>query len=155
MPTRVKRLAVDQMDRKLPTLQRAAGVLRNNAPRSGWLHAIRSALDMGASALGRKLGIAHSSVLELERNEVSGTITLASLSKAADALDADLVYAIVPRAKLRDTISARARVVAKEQILPIAKSMALERQGISEAQIKRQIAELARELEEKPRELWR
>ena len=155
MPTKVKRLAVDQMDRKLPTLQRAAAVLKQAAPRSGWLKTIRSALDMGASALGRKLGIAHSSALELEQNEVSGSITLASLRKAADALDADLVYAIVPRKKLRDTISARAREVAREQIMPIAKSMALEQQGISQAQIKRQIAELAQELEEKPRELWR
>lgn len=155
MPTKVKRLAVTQMDRKLPALQRAAAVLRNNAPRSGWLNAIRTALDMGASALGRKLGNAHSSVLELEQSEQSGTITLASLRRAAEALEADLVYAIVPRKRLRETISARALALAKEQILPIAKSMALEQQGISEAQIKRQIAELARELEEKPRELWR
>lgn len=155
MPTKVKRLAVDQMDRKLPALRRAAAVLTRSTPRTGWLNAIRSALDMGASALGRKLRIAHSSVLELERNEVSGSITLDSLRRAADALDADFVYAIVPRRSLREMISARARAVALERVAPVAQSMAMEGQRLSPQQINRQVGELARELEEKPRELWR
>jgi predicted DNA-binding mobile mystery protein A len=143
------------MDRRLPELQHAADVIKRNMPHSGWLRAIRAALGIGSSALGRRLRTAHSSALELEQNEVSGSITLASLKRAAEALGADFVYAIVPRKKLRDMISARAHEIATEQVLGIARHMALEQQGISREQIKRQIEELSKELEEKPRELWR
>ena len=50
---------------------------------------------------------------------------------------------------------ARARRCASDESSPIAKSMALEEQGLTKAQIERQISELARELERKPDALWR
>jgi predicted DNA-binding mobile mystery protein A len=143
------------MDRRLPRLQKAAKELRVQVPHAGWVKTIRNALGISDRAFAKRLGITHGSLQELERNEQRGTVSLESLRRAADALDADFVYAIVPRKKLRETISARAREVAREQVLPVAKSMALEQQGISQAQIKRQVDELARELENRPRELWR
>jgi hypothetical protein len=82
-------------------------------------------------------------------------ITVASLRRAADAFDADLVYAIVPRRKLRETISARALELAQERIAPITNSVRLEAQGLSRAETAEQIEELARELQDRPRELWR
>jgi len=91
---------------------------------------------------------------ELEASEKAGTITLASLRRAAAALDADFVYAIVPRRKLRETIAARARALAQERIAPIAHSMRLEAQGLSE-ELAEPVEELARDLERRPRELWR
>ncbi|MGH8211593.1 MAG: mobile mystery protein A, partial [Steroidobacteraceae bacterium] len=82
-------------------------------------------------------------------------ITLASLRRAAEALDAELIYAIVPRKNIRDTISARARELAKERVASVAQSMQLEAQGISDKELSERITELARELERRPRELWR
>jgi hypothetical protein len=82
-------------------------------------------------------------------------VCVAALRRAAAALDADLVYAIVPRKPLRTTIATRARALAEERFRPIAHSMALENQGLSAQQITRQIEALAHELEKKPRELWR
>jgi HAMP domain-containing protein len=70
-------------------------------------------------------------------------------------MDADFVYAIVPRKRLRETVAARAREVALQRIAPIAKSMALEEQGLSKKEIERQVDELARELEMRPDRLWR
>jgi hypothetical protein len=52
-------------------------------------------------------------------------------------------------------VSARARAVAQQRVAPISKSMALEEQGLTPAQIERQIDELAHELERKPNALWR
>ena len=107
-------------------------------------------------AFSRRIGFQDpASVKELERNERAGSITLDTLKRAAEALDADLVYAIVPRKNLRDTVAARAREVARQRIAPVAKSMALEEQALTKVQIDRQVDELARELERKPEMLWR
>jgi predicted DNA-binding mobile mystery protein A len=111
---------------------------------------------MSIAALSRRMGFkVPASLNELEQNERSGAITLATLRRAAEALDADLVYAIVPRKNLREMVSARARAVAQQRVAPISKSMALEDQGLTPAQIERQIDELAHELERKPNALWR
>jgi predicted DNA-binding mobile mystery protein A len=96
-----------------------------------------------------------SSVKELEGNERAGTITLQTLRRAAEAIDADFVYAIIPRRSLREMIASRAQEVARQRLSPIVKSMALEEQGLTRAQIDRQVDELARELERKPEMLWR
>ena len=110
---------------------------------------------MSTSALGRRLNLAQQSVVQLERNEKTETITLASLRRVAEALDADLVYAIIPRNNLRESISARSREIATERIAPIAQTMKLESQGLADNELKERIEELARELERHPRELWR
>jgi hypothetical protein len=44
--------------------------------------------------------LAQQSVNQLEKNERAGVITLASLRRAAEALDAELFYAIIPRKPL-------------------------------------------------------
>jgi predicted DNA-binding mobile mystery protein A len=106
-------------------------------------------------AFGRRLKVTQQSATELEDSERAGTITLAALRRAANALDADLVYAVVPRKKLRETIAARARQLAKERVSSIAHSMRLEAQGLSEKELAEQVEELARDLERRPRELWR
>jgi hypothetical protein len=82
-------------------------------------------------------------------------VTLDSLRRAAHALDADLVYALVPRKPLRAMISARARAVAEERLGAVAQSMAMGGQSLSAQQFKSQLGELAGVLENKPRELWR
>ena len=96
----------------------------------------------------------HSSLKELERNERSGTITLQTLKRAAAAMDADFVYALIPRKPLRKVIRARAQELAQQQMAPIAKTMALEDQSLTKAELKQQIEELAVELESNPRKLW-
>jgi predicted DNA-binding mobile mystery protein A len=156
MRTPVKLLALEQFDQQLPKLEKAAQVLRDGTPRDGWVRGIRKSLGMSMRAFSRHIGFKeHASVKELERNEHAGTITLLTLRRAAEALDADFVYAIIPRKSLREVVSARARDVARRRISPISKSMALEEQGLTKAQIERQIDELASELERKPDALWR
>jgi len=110
---------------------------------------------MPTSALGRRLGLAQQSIVQLEVNEKTDAITLASLRRVAAALDAELVYAIIPRKNLRDSIAIRAREVAAKRVTPIAQSMKLESQGLADDELQERIEELARELERRPRELWR
>jgi predicted DNA-binding mobile mystery protein A len=151
----LKSLVQEQFDRKLPLLQETARALAIQAPSSGWIRTIRQVLGMSSSALAKRLGIAHTGLLKLEKGERAGTVSLATLRRAADALDADFVYAIVPRKTVRDTLRARAQQLAQERVLPVAKSMQLEAQGLSVEQLKRRIDELAGDLERRPRELWR
>jgi predicted DNA-binding mobile mystery protein A len=151
----LKTFSQEQFDRKLPQLQKAARSLALEAPQSGWIRTIRQVLGMSSSALAKRLGIAHTGLLKLEKGERLGTVSLATLRRAAEALDADFVYAVVPRKALRLTVHARARQLAEARALPVAKSMQLENQGLSSEQIERRIEELARDLETRPRELWR
>jgi predicted DNA-binding mobile mystery protein A len=151
----VNLLAVEQMDTRLPRLREALEEVRRQAPPAGWIATIRSALGMSTRSFAKRLGVLHGAVQKLERNERSGAVTLASLRRAAEARDADLVYAVVPRKPLRTMIRERARVLAAERVQPIAHSMALEEQSLSTTQLERQLMDLAAELEKKPRELWR
>jgi predicted DNA-binding mobile mystery protein A len=82
-------------------------------------------------------------------------VTLKRRRHAANALDAEWVYALVPRKPLRKTIAARARAVAEDRVKAVAHSMALEDQALSGSQLRRQVDQLACELEKKPRALWR
>ena len=148
-------LASAQLDRKLPVLREAAARLRSAKPVGGWIRAIRRALGMSTGALGRRLDLAQQSIVQLEQNEKSETITLASLRRVAVALDAELVYAIVPRKDLRAAISTRAREVATARVAPVAQSMKLEAQTLTDGELRERIEELTRELERRPRELWR
>jgi predicted DNA-binding mobile mystery protein A len=156
MRTPVSLLALELFDADLPKIQHASEVLIRQTPREGWVRSIRKSLGMSMRAYATRIGFKEpSSVKDLERNERAGTITLQTLKRAAEAMDADFVYAIVPRKSLRETVAARARQVAEQRIAPIAKSMALEEQGLSKSQIQRQIDELAHELEMRPDRLWR
>jgi len=155
MPKGIHTFLADVFDTKLKRLQKSAAQLSENMPRGGWVRAIRTALGMSERAFARRLQLSYGAVQEIERNERRGKVTLESLRRAAESLDADLVYAIVPRRPIRQTIAARAREIATERIAPISHSMAMEDQALSEAQTARQIDELARQLEGNRRELWR
>ena len=156
MRTSVKLLAVEQFDKDLASLQKSARLLLSKTPREGWVRSIRKTLGMSMRSFAARLGFKDpSGVTQLERNERAGSITLQTLKRAADALDAEFVYAIIPRTTLRSAILARARELAESRIAPIAKSMALEEQGLTKSEIARQIDELTRELMAKPESLWR
>jgi predicted DNA-binding mobile mystery protein A len=67
----------------------------------------------------------------MEKGEAEDRITLKSLRAAANALDCDLVYALVPRAdSMQELIENRARSDAKKRVLQVEHSMALENQAV-------------------------
>ena len=147
-------LTATQIDRKLAPLRAIAVSLRLSSA-GGWIRALRQGLGLSAAALGNRMHLAQQSVNQLEKNERAGAITLASLRRAAEALDAELFYAIIPRKPLRETIAERAKEVARKRVAPVAHSMQLEAQGLADNELQERITELALELERNPRELWR
>jgi predicted DNA-binding mobile mystery protein A len=98
-------------------------------PGGGWLRAIRQALGMSATTLASRLNIAIGGVARLEQSEQKGTIQLDSLRRAADALDCDVVYILIPRVPLDLAVANRRRELAQLGIARVRHHMALENQA--------------------------
>lgn len=57
----------------------------------------REALFLSASSVAKKMHLAPSGLINLEHREKAGQITIKKLQEVAEAMDCDLVYAIVPK----------------------------------------------------------
>ena len=117
---------------QLKTLdQHIANIRICAVPFGGWIRSIRKAIGMNASQLAKKIGITQQTVSQLEINEAEGTITLRSLSKAAEAMDCKLVYAIVPnQGSLLNIVAKQAHKKATSIAKNVDHSMLLEGQSV-------------------------
>jgi predicted DNA-binding mobile mystery protein A len=112
-------------------------------PYGGWVRAIREALGMRADDLAERMGVSQPSLTRLEHNERAGSVRLDTLQRAADALECDVVYALVPRRSLEEMVSEQARTRALERLGRVAHTMALEDQALSNEQLERRVRDLA------------
>jgi predicted DNA-binding mobile mystery protein A len=146
-----QQLLRDQIDRKTKVLSKLAG----DIPAGGWIRSIREALGLSGRQLAVRMGITQASLAGFEKRELAGTASLSSLRKIADAMDCDLVYAIVPRKPVTKLLEDRARVIATQRVDRINVSMGLEQQANSPSYRKKMIRmEVKRLMEEAPEELW-
>ena len=102
-----------------------------NAPVRGWIKAIREALGMTTAQLADRMGVKQPSIVSLEQSEEKGTIELATLRRAAEALDCRLVYALVPNKPLETMVRERARLFIRRRRGPVEHSMLLEDQEVN------------------------
>lgn len=124
------------------------------SPKTGWIRTIREALGMTMAQLGKRLGISPQSLRNLEERERKGTISLAKLREAAEAMDCELKIAFVPRSSLEATVQAQAARRATEQRDRLIHTMRLESQeaGVSEVLEEKRAIELW--LTKRARRLW-
>lgn len=102
-------------------------------PRLGWVRAVRDALGMSTRQLAVRMGVSQTSVVKLEQSEVGETVQLATLRRAADALNCDLVYALVPReGSLEQTVLTQAQHRANSLVHAVDRSMELENQAVQD-----------------------
>jgi predicted DNA-binding mobile mystery protein A len=129
-----------QLDAKL---NQVSGHHSVEPPRTGWIRSVRLALGMTAAQLGKRLRTSPQSVLTLEKREVAGTITLASLDKAARALNCELRVVFVSNRGTAQTVEERAMERARAERNRIVHTMGLEAQagGVAEALDLEKIAE--------------
>ncbi len=80
----------DTTDRKLSIGQ----IVR---PESGWLRTVRERLGLTLAQMAGRLKVTPPAVRSFEQAEVEDRITLASLRRAAAAMECDLIYTLVPR----------------------------------------------------------
>ena len=134
MKPEFRRLRVGQLERELTPFLPA-----NNQPRPhrGWIRAIREATGVTVLEMARRLGKVPSLALYLEKSEAEYRITLGSLRAAADALDCELVYALVPKhGSIRELSEQHARNQASENVRAVEHTMALENQAVGRVQEK-------------------
>jgi len=121
-------------------------------PPKGWIRAIRDALGMSGVQLAKRLKVSPQTIEAMEKSEAAGTIQLNTLKRAAEALDCTLVYALIPKTSLENTVRNRARQIAKAALARVSHTMKLEDQdtvfGESEARIEDYIRHI------KDRDLW-
>lgn len=148
-----KKLQLDQLDRKLDKYKMASKV---TPPPSGWIRSIRLSLGMTLQQLAEKLSITKQSVYELEKREKEGSITLKSLKEVANAMDLQLVYALVPKDGSLDLlIERKAQELAQRIVSRTSDNMKLEAQENSKERIEKAIHERSITLKsEMPRVLW-
>jgi predicted DNA-binding mobile mystery protein A len=146
-------LIVAQIDKKLSPLQ----VLKNTTvPSKGWIHTLRTALQMSLRQLSAKASIVPQSLKDMESREVAGTITLNTLRDVANAMDMQLVYGFVSKHEsLEQMIEKRAKEIATEIVMRTNNTMTLEDQQNSKERIEEAIAQKTNEIKsEMPKYLW-
>jgi predicted DNA-binding mobile mystery protein A len=141
-----------QVSQKLKPWQKLVNEPR---PAKGWLRAIRESLGMDAIDLARRMGIRPATLHQYEVSEQEGTISLKTLRRAAESMDAVLVYALVPRSDIEGTLKKRARTLADDMLGRVGHSMALESQAVEGDEQRRQAEALVEQLLSNPRKLWK
>ncbi len=153
-----KKVIREQLDKKLIFLRdfAAAGM-----PAQGWIKAIREALGLSASQLGKRAGIDQSRISRLESAEKSGDLKLSSLQKIAKALGMKFVYGFVPEGTegTEDTLEAMVREQAKKialrRIETLEGTMRLEKQALSDEEQKRALNDMVEKiLVDPPKDFW-
>ena len=140
------------LDKKLAALQNVDLLVR---PSRGWIKAIREALGMTTTQLGKRLGVTQSRVIAIEQAEVKKSITLNSLEKAAQAMDCQLVYVLLPKRPLEKQVREQAENLSRKQIEATRHTMTLEAQAIDKAdeeELRKRLVEKI--LEKSGSELW-
>lgn len=125
---------------------------RFTPPVKGWIRAIREALGMTAEQLAKRVGVKQPTLHRLEQSEVKGSIELATLRRVAAALDCTLVYALVPKQSLEETVRAHARSFTRRRLAPVEHSMLLEDQKVEGEAEEERVDEVLRET--RPSKLW-
>lgn len=144
--------AIRHLDERFAALRRLANSPR---PPKGWLRAIRNALGMTTVQLARRLGVSQPRIVELEQSEISGSVTLHTLQRAAEALGCRLVYALVPERPLAEIVREQAELVAMRQSGAVEHSMRLEDQAVHDKRASKQLhRQLVEELLRRPARLW-
>ncbi|HEX8224574.1 MAG TPA: mobile mystery protein A [Allosphingosinicella sp.] len=138
-------LARKHLERRLAPLRGRQDLMR---PPHGWLRALRDALGMTTRQLAQRMGKVQSAIVELEKSESRGTVSLVKLREAAAAMDCTLVYALVPNRPIDELLRARAEEMAERQLARASHTMALENQALDQAALtaerERLIGELLR-----------
>ena len=126
-----------------PRLHRLRPLASEPLPHRGCIRAFRDALGMSSSELAARMGVIQQSISDLEGSEVHDTIKLETLRRAADALDCDLVYFLLPRTTLDEAVNVQAQRKAAKLLGSVAHHSRLEDQTVNDDDATVQLNELA------------
>ncbi len=150
---RNNKLQFQQLNEKMLQL---SGMQHVIVPPIGWIKAIRNGIGMSMEQLGKKLSITKQGVMDIEKREKEGAITIKSMQEIAKAIDMQFVYGFVPVAgSLDQMIEMRALELARKIVQRTSTTMKLEDQVNSKERIEKAIKERASEIiNNTPKILW-
>jgi predicted DNA-binding mobile mystery protein A len=126
----MRRLARSKLDKSGHWLRSNLKVLQSS-PHGGWVASIRDALGMSQSDLAHRMAVSQSTVAKLETRERAGSVQLDTLTRAAHAMDCELVVLMVPRQSLQASVDQRRLQIYAKLYDKAAAHMSLEDQAIS------------------------
>ena len=152
MVKKYQKTALEQLDASLAQFV----PLRNlQPPKKGWIRAIRDALGMSGRQLGERMDVSKMWVGDMERLEASGATSLKTLRRAAEAMDCVLVYALVPKSSLKETLLKQARRKVRQDMARASHTMALEDQALTQDEVGKATETAAASLLDKiPKTFW-
>jgi predicted DNA-binding mobile mystery protein A len=97
-----------ELERRIGPLKAARPAA--DMPARGWLRAVREAVGLTQAEVARRAGVRRQTYAQFETAEERGSISVASMRRAAGAMDCELVYFIVPREPVAATYVGLAQV---------------------------------------------
>jgi predicted DNA-binding mobile mystery protein A len=150
MPTENRTQARRQLDKRFTQLR---PLTKEPRPHKGWIRAIREALGMSSTELAARMGVVHQAIREFESSEVQETIKLETLRRIGEALDCQLVYALIPRTTLEEAVRSQARRKAEIRLARVSHHSKLEDQEVGADDTEIQIEDISKRLIDR-RGLW-
>lgn len=152
MVKKYQKTALEQLDASLAQFV----PLRNlQPPKKGWIRAIRDALGMSGRQLGQRMSVSKMWIADMERLEANGATSLKTLRRAAEAMDCVLVYAMVPKTSLKETLLKQARRKVRQDMARASHTMALEDQALTQDEVGKATETAAASLLDKiPKAFW-
>jgi len=150
-----KQLSVIQLRQFEERLEKFRQLASVDPPKDGWINALRQALGITTEQLAGRMGVTRQAVLQVEAAERKRQVTWASLRKAADAMDCEVVFALVPRGSINQVLLRQGRRQAEKHIARVSHSMKLDAHIVGPDEEAQQVEELAAHLAaERSRGLW-
>lgn len=137
------------------TLEKFKPILGISVPPKGWIRAIRNALGMSARQLANRMGVSQQRTAMIEKDEISGSLTLKTMMKVAESLNCAFVYGFVPNTSLDQTIRDQARKMAEKRLSRASQTMKLEDQALSNMENREVLSNMVDELvDSSPKTIW-
>jgi predicted DNA-binding mobile mystery protein A len=108
MDLRFRSILLDGLEQKIGRLNTAVPAAER--PARGWLRAVREAIGLTQGEVAAKIAVKRQSYAQFETAEEHGSISLASLGRAAAAMGCELVYFVVPSASAALSYKELARI---------------------------------------------
>ena len=123
---------------------------------AGWIQSARLALGMSLRQLAERIGVSVSALTNFEKREQADSVSLATLKKAANAMDMELVYYFKPKdGSIKNVVEKQARKKAQEILDQSNQTMKLEDQETNSSSQKRELERLTKDIMSKmPQKLW-
>lgn len=130
---------------------------KQKAPTSvAWIQSARLALGMSLRQLAERVGVSVSALTNFEKREQADSVSLATLKKAANAMDMELVYYFKPKdGSIKNAVEKQARKKAQEILNQSNQTMKLEDQETNSSSQELELERLTKDIMSKmPQNLW-